>query len=188
VILFLAACTNTMSADATAPFSLGTLKSALFIADAASAERADYGRAYLILSSTKLRCQDVQAPQWSSGDDTVLWEDDHVIATVYWSYSPFDWEDYQEGDGRAGWQGTYGSGVNVQERAREGTVYRQFWLDVASSGTQWELDGQLGLLEIGDSDGSTARGTLDHQSVDARFAAENCGTQEPEEWDTGYYW
>ena len=183
-MILLLACSNTMSTTGTAPFSLGRVSSALFIGDPSSAERADYGRATLVLSGDRLACHDIQEASWADADGSPVEEGDHLVATVYWSYNPFDWEDYQEGDGRAGWQGMYGSGVTVSERAREGVVYRRFWLEAFDEGTRWDLDAELGLLEIESSD-DVMEGTLDHQSVEARFAARNCGTQEAA-WDTGY--
>ncbi|HJN74682.1 MAG TPA: hypothetical protein QGF58_12175 [Myxococcota bacterium] len=181
----LIACANTMKPRGDAPFELGRMVSSVFVADATTTEQTDWGRATLMLSSTNVGCAEIRDAGWLSDDDrTPVWEGEHVVARVSWSYTPFDWEDYREGDGRAGWQGTYGSGVTVLERGREGAVYRRFWLDVYSGGTAWGLDGQMGLLEVEDSTAEVTSGTIDHESVDARFSARNCGTQEPG-WDTG---
>lgn len=191
MVILLLACTNTMTPAREAPFDLGRVVSSLFVEDAASNERSDYGRATLVMSSRDIRCADVKSRDWLYNDETTpVWKGDHLVATVYWSYSPFDWEDYQEGDGRAGWQGLYGSSISVSERLREGAVYRSFWAEVYSEGTAWGTDGQLGLLEIEDSNASTVSGSLDHQSVDANFKAQNCGSQV--NYDSGYrdsgYW
>ncbi len=193
MLLLLLGCApdNTMVAAPGMPFELGEVASALFVSDYWSSQQdpKDSDEGLLVLSSFKLTCDEVRATRWRWDDDRVREAgNDVVVVRPSWWWYPFEWDDDTEPPGSLSWAGLYAQHLRIEEKAGEGRVRRDLRVDVWQDGTSYELDGAQGFLDIEGLEDGKVRAKLQHDLVEANVAARNCGAEEPEGSDSGYYY
>lgn len=184
MVLLLLGC-NSLSTPRGVPVDIRGLSSALWMKDRYYDAESEWAAAYVLLSSETVRCSTFREAAFTDTDGAI-WEGDHVLVYLNWYYSPFDWEQHESGQTQVGWEGRYGAGVQVQELLDEGIVTRRMSLSLYDDGVRVTPETEVGVLEL--SFDSAIRGVLDHDSVDSRFTAEDCGEQGPDEYDTGNVW
>lgn len=182
-MLFLLLGCNSLSTPRGIPIDISGLRSALWMTDRYISEESDYASAYVLLSSEDVRCATFRESEFTQ-DEGAIWQGDHVLLYVNWYYSPFDWTDY-EGGTNPGWEGMYGAGISSQENVGEGLVTRRMNVHLYDDGVRTSPSTEVGVLEL-DYSGSIS-GRLDHASVESRFSAEDCGEQDAQDYDTGWY-
>ncbi len=193
MLLMLLGCApdNTMVAAPGMPFELGEVASALFVTDywASQQEPSSSDSGLLVLSSFGLTCGDVSAPRWRWDEERGMEpENDMVVIDLSWSWYPFDSREDTQPPISLGWAGLYAQSTSIVERVGDGLQYRRMDVTLWTGGTEYELYEASGLLEVLGVEQGKVQASLDHALLEATISALNCGTEEPETEDTGYYY
>lgn len=190
VLYWILACTgpNELVATEGMPFELNEMKSSLFITEFYGSTRDDRAEGFFVLTDFALGCEDILDQRWLWGDEDYWLKGQMVLINVDWYWWPMDWQAETEPPGSLGWKGLYGENVNITEKAGEGMVRRDMRTGLWSDGTGYELDSALGLLDIQGIEGGKVIASLEHDLMRGELAAKNCGVQDGEGTDSGYYY
>ncbi|HJN74680.1 MAG TPA: hypothetical protein QGF58_12165 [Myxococcota bacterium] len=178
--LLLLSCTNTMKATRDAPFSLGSLKTALFAESQWSTPEAGTGSATLLLvDDSDYTCEDLEAELAGTTEqrDSITWTASGAVVDVQW------WNNTGENIGWVGeyFQGAYGYGgyyyydYSDEDDQQRSVDRRTMASAVFADERIWQSSYLLGRLEITSGDVQLVTGTIDTEWWRARFEAHNCG-------------
>lgn len=182
MMVLLLACTNTMKATRDAPFSLGSLKSALFAESRWSNPDSGSGAATILLvDQAGFSCKDFadELNGFTEPQDSVTWKASGAVVELEW---------WNNTGANIGWEGDYYQGAysysgyyyydytNEDGESETSQVDRRNMASAAFADERVYQGSYLfGRLTIDSGDADSVSGSIQTEWWKAKFEAENCG-------------
>lgn len=147
------------------PVDLSSISSALWFEDSYSDPEHGEGAGYLVLSGEALNCESVGYGLFYGYEQPSFMTNGSGLVVM------FSW--YHEKEENAGWEGQYIVGGAIV--SDDGDLERNAMLVLYGNGLVFVDGGNSGLATIDASSDAAVSGTMDLDTLKAKFTAENCG-------------